>query len=100
MYRQTLITIGESVTDSELERFITIAKGTRDFDVSDRLRNIKCPVLVTGSFDDAVLGVDAFVEITKILPNVSQYLYNGYGHAVFDTAPDFRDRLLEFFVEN
>ena len=25
------------------------------------------------------------------------YMYNGYGHAAFDTAPDYRERIMKFF---
>ena len=26
------------------------------------------------------------------------YMYVGYGHAAFDTAPDYQERLLQFFL--
>ena len=28
------------------------------------------------------------------------YMYNGYGHAAFDTAPDYRKRIYDFFMKN
>ncbi|WP_292215684.1 hypothetical protein [Butyrivibrio sp.] len=27
------------------------------------------------------------------------YMYIGFGHASFDTAPDFRSKMYEFFME-
>jgi len=27
------------------------------------------------------------------------YLYTGFGHAAFDTAPDYRERLVRFFTQ-
>ncbi len=97
-YKEVLKMTGESITDAELERFILFAEGTKDFDISKELRNIKCPVLSLGAADDKVLPGAA--EELKILfsdnPNFETYLYNGYGHAAFDTAPDYKERLLQF----
>ena len=90
------------MTDGELDRFVILASGTEGFDISDRLREIQCPVLATGSFDDAVLDCDATMEIAQKLDfkeGFRLYMYTGFGHASFDTAPDFRDRMYEFFME-
>ena len=27
------------------------------------------------------------------------YMYKGYGHAAFDTAPDYRERIMKFFEQ-
>ena len=90
----------KTVTDKELEHFIILAEGMKGFDVTKDLNKINCPVLVAGSLDDNVLGAAAAVKIAENL-NIQKepvlYMYNGYGHAVYDTAPDFRDRLLEWF---
>jgi hypothetical protein len=29
-------------------------------------------------------------------PDFEWYLYDGFGHAAYDTAPDYRERLLKF----
>ena len=99
-YRETLIAAAGTVTDAELERFITLAEGTRGFDVADELVRIECPVLALGVYEDAVLDSDATMEIAEKLddrPDFRLYLYTGYGHAAFDTAPDYRQRILSFF---
>ena len=101
-YRDALVMIAGTVTDSELERFVILAEGTRGFDVLDRLGEIRCPVLAIGSEDDAVLGGDASLLIAgrmSGMPGFEHFRYTGYGHAVFDTAPDFRDRLHRFFMK-
>ena len=102
-YRAALVAAGKTVTDDECARFITLAQGTRGFDVRERLSCIRCPVLLLGAEDDAVLGADATNAIADALgdrPNVQTHLYRGYGHAAFDTAPDYKNRLLRFFKEN
>ena len=98
--REALHAAGQTVTDDEFVRFITLAQGTGGFDVRDRLLLIRCPVLLLGAEDDAVLGADATRTIADTLqgrPDVQTHLYRGYGHAAFDTAPDYKDRLLRFF---
>ena len=98
-YREALLAAGETVTEEEFRRFIILTEGIRGFNVTDRLDRIRCPVLVIGVFEDAVLESDATMEIAVKLdekPGFALYLYTGYGHAAFDTAPDYRDRMLRF----
>ena len=98
--RDLLVAAAESVTEEDLERFTVLAEGVRGFDATGDLGKITCPVLVIGSLDDRVLGAAASVRIAENLSGqkgVVLYLYDGYGHAVYDTAPDYRKRLLEFF---
>ena len=100
-YRETLIAAAQTVTDTDLERFITLAEGTKDFNVSDKLDRITCPVLAIGVYEDSVLDADATMEIAEKLDcraDFRLYMYVGYGHAAFDTAPDYRERLLQFFL--
>ena len=101
-YRDALAAAGDAVTDEDLRRFLILAEGIRGFDVSDRLDRIRCPVLAIGVFEDAVLDSDATMEIAEKLderPDFRLYMYIGYGHAAFDTAPDYHDRMFRFFME-
>lgn len=101
-FREALITAGKTVTKAELRRFVILARGIEGFDVSNRVAEIQCPVLAIGVFEDAVLDSDATMEIAEKLdlkPDFRLYLYTGYGHAAFDTAPDYRERIKRFFEE-
>ena len=74
----------------------------KGFNVTDRLKDIQCPVLTTGTFEDAVLDSDSTMEIAEKLDykeGFQLYMYIGYGHASFDTAPDYRQRVCEFFLK-
>ena len=98
--RDLLVSAGETVTKEELDRFLILARGMEGFDVSDRLDQIACPVLAIGVYEDEVVDDDATLEIAEKLDHRSDfrlYLYVGYGHAAFDTAPDYRERILRFF---
>ena len=99
--RAFLIETAKSVTDEDLRRFIILAEALKDFDVSDELENISCPVLLVGSKDDRVLGADATEEIAERLndkPGFALHMYEGFGHAAYDTAPDFKERMLRFLM--
>ena len=95
-FKDIFIATGKSVTDEEFARFIIIAKGAVDFDATSELDKIKCPVLVVGSEDDAVLGSAASYDIARKL-GCQIHMYKDYGHDCYDTAPDFRDRMFNFF---
>lgn len=101
-YKDFWTNAAQSVTDRELEHFIGLAKATEGFDIRKQLNKISCPVLVAGDRQDTVLGLSATEEITDCIknnPSVRVYVYNGFGHAVYDTAPDFTQRLYNFFEE-
>ena len=101
-YRETLIAAARTVTDRDLERFVVLAEGMKGFNVVSELDRIRCPVLALGVFDDSVLDSDATMEIAEKLdfrPDFRLYMYTGYGHAAFDTSPDYRQRILNFFAQ-
>lgn len=95
--RELLIEAAKTVTDEDLKRFIVLAQGMANYDVSDDLEKIKCPVLVLGSKDDNVLGGEASLQIMEHLKTEkSLHMYEGYGHAAYDMAPDYKQRILDF----
>lgn len=91
-----------AVTPGDFDRFIRLAEGMKDFDVTEDLARIVCPTLVIGSADDRVLGAQADAQIAACLRNCPECIccqYDGYGHAAYDTAPDYPERLLRFFTD-
>lgn len=83
-------------TPDDCRRMTILAKAVLSFDPSEALPLIKCPVLVTGDHSDRVLSPEASEEIAKKL-GCEIYMYDGYGHAVYDLAPDFKERMLDFY---
>jgi len=95
-YRDILLSAGNDITPEEMERFVVMASSIKSFDVYGILDQIKCDVLVLGSMGDKVTTPEGSLEIINKL-NCSSFMYGEEcGHAVFDEAPDFRDRILEF----
>ena len=104
VFEQAKVLLTESargVTEEDLSRFAILAEGIRGFDVTDQLGKISCPVLVIGSLDDHVLGGEASGKIAEQLKGRADcelYMYDGYGHAVYDLAPDYKERMLDFLT--
>lgn len=87
-----------NTSDLELERFAVYAKACDGFDLLDELDKITCPIFVIGAENDNVLGAQASVELAE-KANARLYMYENYGHAVYDEAPDYLDRIIKFFAE-
>ena len=101
-YKEYFADISNSVTTKELEKFVILASAIKGFDISEDLKKIKCPTLAMGVFEDAVLDSDATMEIAENLdyrPDFKLFMYIGYGHAAFDTAPDYRERIYSFLTK-
>lgn len=101
---QTLAQFGDSLkavenegSASDLERFLRLTAAARTFDTYDDLEKITCPVLVLGAGEDRAVSAEASVEIARKL-NCESYIYPGYGHAVYDEAPDYKERLYAFLM--
>lgn len=94
--------MAESVTKEELKRFAILSEGLEGFDVRGELGKIRCPVLVLAARDDRTMGGDTAVPFEQAFGgrgDFSLYLYEGYGHAAYDYAPDYKERLLRFFTQ-
>ena len=97
--RGLLAETAKGITEEDLARFVILAEGVKGFDITDRLERIACPVLVIGSRDDRVLGPESSGEIAERLKGITEcelYMYDGYGHAAYDLAPDYKERLYRF----
>ena len=100
--KEILTEAAKTVTDEDLDRFIILANSMKGFDITDELTEITCPVLLIGSEDDRALGADATYQIADHLngkPGFELYMYDGYGHAAYDTAPDYKERLADFLMK-
>lgn len=99
--RELLINASKSVTQNDLDRFILQAETMCGLDISDRVKKIECPVFAVGDTDDKIFGAQGTEDIAGLLkdhPGFEMYMYAGYGHAVYDSAPDFKERMTTFFL--
>ena len=99
-YRDTLISSNRGITDEEYERFLILTKACLSFDSSAELSKIQCPVLVLGCEGDQVVTAEGSRQLAEAL-DCELYLYeDSYGHGVYDEAPDYRQRCLDFLGES
>ena len=90
--------LAKAATAEDLERFAIQTEALEGLDILDGLGRIACPTLVIGGRDDAVVGAAASEAIAARVPGAALYLYDGYGHAAYDLARDYKARLLAFLT--
>ncbi|MBR2808999.1 MAG: alpha/beta hydrolase [Erysipelotrichaceae bacterium] len=94
-YKDVILSLGDDVSDLEYANFISSLKAIMDFDVLDRLKDIQCPSLVLGAGKDQTLGVEASYQLAEGLGS-ELYVYEDYGHAAYDEAPDYLQRISSY----
>lgn len=96
-YKDFLIHMNDGITEDDLRRFIIQTQAIDGYNITDELDRIKCPAFVIGAEGDKLLSADYSRYIAEKL-GCPLYLYGGdYGHCVFDEAPDYKQRLMNFF---
>lgn len=82
----------------DMSRFINMAKACLTCGTYEELHKITCPTLVLGGKEDRVVTGAASEEIAAAL-ECGLHLYSGLGHAAYEEAPDFNQRIKEFFSQ-
>lgn len=80
----------------DVERFLILTKACLTCNVYEELDKIKCPVFVIGGRLDKVVTGEASEEIAERL-SCEIYMYEELGHAAYEEASDFNDRVMKFF---
>lgn len=88
--------IGAAMKRLNYERFFINAKAILGFDALNELSTINCPAFIIGGTVDKVVGSDAVYELEENIADSKLYLYEGLGHAAFEEARDFNERVLGF----
>ena len=98
--KQAFIDMANAIRDEDVVRFITLAKSMKNYQALDDVKRIQCPMLVIGDKTDRIFGQEGSKDIVSgIKENIEIYFYEGYGHAVYDLAPNYKDRLIEFYTK-
>ncbi len=99
-YRRPLLVMYKNLKPEELLRFAITAEACAGINTYDNLGKIKCPTFVLGADLDHVVTYEASVKIAEKLKtgNVPYefYTYEGFGHAAFDEASDYKERIFNF----
>ena len=86
-----------SITDGDISTFIIECEALKDFDILDNIKNIKCETLIITGKLDLVFNYNDSIIINKNIKNSKLYIYDNYGHALYDEALDFKERVYSFF---
>ena len=97
-YKLIMPLVTKLIKPKSFERFAILASTVLDFDCYDRLSEIKCPTLVLGGALDKITTPEASVEIAERL-NCEYHIYPEYGHAAYEEAKDFNDRIYAFLMK-
>ena len=92
-FKEAFNSMPASITADDMHRLACILEPTLSFNVYNRLNEIKCPTFVVSSWEDEVLSAQGGLEIAEKL-HCPLYIYQGYSHALYDEAPDFRPAML------
>lgn len=95
-YRAMYPVLGLLGKPADYSRFLVNANAILSFDVEGELNKINCPTLIIGGSDDKIVGAEASYEMQKQINNSELYVYPGLGHAAYEEAPDFYDRVFRF----
>ena len=79
-------------------RFLLNAKAILEFNAYDELNKIVCPTYIIGGNDDNTVGVNASYKMKEKIEHSEIYIYKGLGHAAYDEAKDFYNRVYEFLT--
>ena len=94
-YSELILSAAASVTNDNINKFIAAASATGGFDIYDKLEKIKCPVFGIGAAKDKIFGAEHSNELAEKL-GCEKYIYKEYGHAAYDEAADYKERVLAF----
>ena len=78
------------------DRFLANAQATLSFDATADLSKIACPTLILGGEEDRIVGPAASRALAALIPHSTLHLYPGLGHAAYEEAKDFYERVFGF----
>ncbi len=91
-----LLTVLQKPKDSQ--RFVRLAKACLTCNAYEELDRMQCPVFVIGGGQDKIVTWAASEEIAR-KRNCEYYLYDDLGHAAYEEAMDFNQRVYDFLMK-
>ena len=81
------------------DRFLVQANACLTHDATERLCTITAPTLVIGGKKDRVVNVGSSRCLAEKIPGAKLHIYLQWGHGLYEEAPDFNKRVLDFLLE-
>ncbi len=99
-YRRLYPVIGAVGKPRDYGRFLVNAQAVLSFDALGETESIACPTLILGGEEDRIVGAEASRVLHEHIAGSRLHIYEGLGHAAYEEAPDFNDRVLSFLEES
>lgn len=96
-YRPLYPILGRIGKPKDFSRFIVQALSCVQHDAYAKLERITCPTLVIGGGQDQIVGAHSSIEIADRIKGSELYLYKELGHAAYEEAKDFPERVIAFY---
>lgn len=91
--------LGSAGAPNGFDRFLIQAASCLQHNAYPELERITCPTLVIGGDEDKIVGPNAALETAEEIKGSELFLYHGLGHAAYEEAADFNERVLNFFIK-
>lgn len=98
-YGDMVVAESNAYTKEELDKFIIMASALLNYDISNQISDLKCDTLIVCSKADLVFDYKDSIDLNKKIKNSEIYIYENYGHALYDEASDFNDLVYKFFLK-
>lgn len=95
-YRLFLPIVGVVGRQKSFDRFLVMADACMTHDCSENVKKIQAQTLVIGGAKDTVVDCNASYTLNEKIKDSALYIYPQYGHALYDEAKDFNDRVYSF----
>lgn len=91
--------LGKLTKPGSYDRFLVFSDACLTHDAYEDLNQIKVPTLVIGGERDKALGGDASREIAARIPGAELFMYEQWGHGLYEEAKDFNRRVVDFLIQ-
>ncbi len=98
-YRLLYPLLGKVGKPKSFKRFLIQATSCISHNAHDELNKIICPTLVIGGECDKIVGTTSASAIADKINESELFIYKGLGHAAYEEAKDFNERVLSFLMQ-
>ena len=95
-YRFLYPVIVPFIKPKDKTRFLLQAQACLTHDASNCLKYIKQPTLVIGGGQDKIVTVQESVYLAENIENSTLFIYENLGHALYEEAKDFNQKIKDF----
>ena len=95
-YRRMYPLLGRVGKPKTYDRFLINVRAILSFDARDELPKVSCPTLILGGAEDRIVGPEASRTLQEGIPGSTLFMYPGLGHAAYEEAKDFYERVFDF----